>query len=107
MNSQSQEMDAIMDMGLITNFPGTYSNNTLELVKNAFLYYDKGVFYIRHYSTVIFAYDSKSKICEINYGCSLTSNRQVNYALDYFGILFAAAIDVHKGRKMNYSGPLY
>ena len=80
--------------------------SSMDMVKNASLFQVKGVTYIKHYDKIIFAYDSKKKICEIDYNCSMTSNRMINRALSYFDLVFAQCIDVHIGDKMNHSGPL-
>ena len=97
-------MDAIMDSGLIKNCQKLDHSNSLELVKNASVFNHNGVTYIKHYNTVIFAYDSVSKICEVDYDCSSTSNRQIHYALNHFGIPQASCIDVHTDSKNSHSG---
>ena len=76
----------------------------LTMVKNASIFCQDGIIFIKHYRTIIFAYDSKSKRCEVDYDCSQTSNRQIRYALNHFGISQASVINVHEGSKMNYSG---
>lgn len=89
---------------LIKNCDIDSFNEDLQLVKNASIFVQKGVIYIRHYQTIIFAYDPVSKRCECDLDCSPTSNRQIRFALRHFGIVEASVINVHDGSKMNYSG---
>ena len=79
----------------------------LKMVKNAMIFSKNGIVYIKHYDTIIFAYDSKNGICEADLDCSSTSNRQIRFALDHFGIPPASVINIHDGSKWNYSGSLY
>ena len=83
-----------------------FNASGLKLVKNASIFQEKGVYFIRHYETIIFAYDRTSGRCEINWHCSTTSDRQIRSALDFFSIDQSQAIDTHKGDKWNYSGDL-
>jgi len=76
----------------------------LTMVKNASLFCKDGIIFIKHYRTIIFAYDPKTKKCEVDYDCSHTSNRQISYALNHFDIDGASVINVHEGSKNNYSG---
>ena len=79
-------------------------NSDMQMVKNASMFTLKGVTYIKHYSTIIFAHDANKGITEADFNCSMTSNRQIRYALNYFGIPEASVINTHEGSKMNYSG---
>ena len=64
-------------------------------------------YFIRHYDTIIFAYDPVSKLCEINHNCSRTSNNQIGYALNFFGLSWSDAKDVGDGSKWAYSRQMY
>ena len=93
---------------LIENCVIKSCNADLKMVKNAAIFRDKNnIVYIKHYEVIIFAYDEKNNICEIDFNCSPTSNRQINFALSYYGLSLAQCIDKHEGSKMNYSGSLY
>ena len=78
----------------------------LEMVKNAMIFIKNKIVYIKHYNTIIFAYDAEHGITEADFDCSPTSNRQIDYALKYFGIVKASVINTHEGSKMEYSEPL-
>lgn len=80
--------------------------NGLKLVKNATIFSERGIFFIRHYSTIIFAYNPQSRLCEINKNCSVTSNRQIRYALRFFEVLEENTVDVSDGTKWQYGGRL-
>lgn len=75
----------------------------LKMVKNASIFQEEGVYFIRHYETIIFAYDGVK--CEVNWKCSTTSDRQIRSALAFFNIT-TNIVDTHKGSKWNYSGQL-
>ena len=77
----------------------------LKLVKNASLFQEQGIFFIRHYETIIFAYKPESKTAEINWHCSTTSDRQIRNALSFFCDENSTLIDVSDGsQKWRYSG---
>lgn len=91
---------------LIKNCEIENAGHDMQMVKRAFGFRDKnGIFYIKHYGTIIFAYDENNKICEADFDCSNTSNKQIRLALEYFDIVHASVINVHDGSKNNYSGP--
>ncbi len=81
-------------------------DSDLTMVKKASLFCKDGIIFIKHYSTIIFAYDPKTKRCECDYDCSMTSNRQIRYALLHFDIDSDSVINIHEGSKMNHSGSL-
>jgi hypothetical protein len=58
----------------------------LKMVKNAAIFQENGLFFIRHYKTVIFAHNPKTADTEILNDCSTTSNRQIKSALDFFNV---------------------
>ena len=58
----------------------------LKMVKNASIFQEHGVYFIRHYSTIIFAYNPQNKLCEANWHCSVTSDRQIRSAIQFFSI---------------------
>lgn len=69
----------------------------LKLVKNASIFSESGVIFIRHYKTIIFAYNPISQKCEVSFGISSTSNRQIHNAINFFEIAEEKVIDV-KGK---------
>lgn len=83
-----------------------FSASGLKLVKNASIFQENGVYFIRHYQTIIFAYDPSLQHCEANWHCSTTSDRQIRSALDFFNIDQSKVTDTHQGSKWNYSGCL-
>lgn len=60
------------------------STQELKLVKKASIEKQGHVIKIRHYDTIIFAYDTKSENCYQLKNCSVTSNRQIQYAIEFF-----------------------
>jgi hypothetical protein len=79
----------------------------LKMVKNAIIFSENGIYFIRHYETVIFAYNPESKLAEINWHCSMTSDRQIRSAIDFFNVKKENQIDVSDGvQKWRYSGEL-
>lgn len=86
--------------------PSSVGVEGLKMVKNASIFNENGVYFIRHYQTIIFAYDTKSNRIEVNWNCSMTSDRQIRSALQFFGINKDDVINVHQGEKWNFSGDL-
>ena len=76
----------------------------LKMVKNASIFQERGVFFIRHYSTIIFAHNPKSGLCEANWNCSMTSDRQIRAAIQFFNIASDKVVNVSDGTKWQYSG---
>lgn len=89
---------------LINSVDDMQNVNGIQLVKNATVFQKDGVYFAQHYQTIIFAYDPRSGRVEIDKNCSLTSNRQIKYCLEFFNLDESKAIDVHEGSKWNYSG---
>ena len=56
----------------------------LKFVKNAHIEKKGAVFIIRHYDTPIFQFDTKTDKAEALTNCSITSNKQIRYAIDFF-----------------------
>lgn len=84
-----------------------FNTSGLKMVKNANIFQENGVYFIRHYDTIIFAYNPENRICEVNWHCSMTSNRQIRSAIQFFGIDESNIIDVSDGsQKWRYSGEL-
>jgi hypothetical protein len=79
---------------MIDSISENQSVNGLKFVKNAMSFNQNGVFYIKHYNTVIVAYNPKSDTLEANWNLSQTSNRQIRYAIQYFGVKESNIIDV-------------
>ena len=76
----------------------------LKMVKNASIFQERGVYFIRHYKTIIFAFNTGSGLCEANWNCSQTSNRQIRNAISFFNIADDNIVDVSDGSKWAYSG---
>lgn len=76
----------------------------LKMVKNAAIFQERSIYFIRHYATIIFAYNPKSGLCEVNMNCSQTSNRQIRSALEFFNVESDNIVDVSDGSKWAYSG---
>lgn len=91
---------------LIENIDLETSCIGLKMVKNASLLNQRGIIFIRHYDTIIFAYNPKSKIAECNFNLSLTSNRQISNALRFFNVVHENIIDVSDGSKWKFRGSL-
>lgn len=89
---------------LIDSLDKESSSIDLKMVKNAKILNQRGLVFIQHYETIIFAYNPKTKIAECNFNCSMTSNRQIQNALRFFNVLKENIIDVSNGTKWQYSG---
>lgn len=90
---------------LKTLIPASNSVETgLKMVKNASIFQERGVYFIRHYKTIIFAFNTESGLCEANWNCSQTSNRQIRNAISFFNIANDNIVDVSDGSKWSYSG---
>ena len=88
-----------------TLIPASNSVETgLKMVKNASIFQERGIYFIRHYQTIIFAFNTESKLCEVNWNCSQTSNRQIRNAISFFNIANDNIVDVSDGSKWAYSG---
>ncbi len=62
------------------------STTNLKLVKRATIHNESGVFIIQHYGTKIFEYNQDNDEAWAYLNCSLTSNKQIKYALDFFSV---------------------
>ena len=78
----------------------------VKTVKNAKIYFSKGIVFCQHYQEIIFAYDINNKICEIQDNLSMTSNRQIKFLLDAYGIDRESVQNVSKYNKWEFSRPL-
>lgn len=96
-NIKSQEASLI---------PSSLGVSGLKMVKNASIFQEEGVYFIRHYETIIFAYDPTNNKVEANWKCSTTSDRQIRSALSFFNLSEEQTVNTHNGSKWNYSGPL-
>lgn len=101
--SQKAVVEKPQLINLVSDMQGV---SGIKLVKNASVFRKDGVFYARHYETIIFAYDEKSGRIEVDWHCSTTSDRQIRYCLKFFGLEAKDTIDIHEGSKWNYSGAL-
>mgnify|MGYP001174559799 CR=1 FL=1 len=89
---------------LKTLIPSSNSvENGLKMVKNASIFQERGVYFIRHYETIIFAHNPQSGLAEINWHCSRTSDKQIRYAIDFFGVKSDNIVDVSDGPKWRFS----
>jgi len=75
----------------------------IKTVKQASVYNSHGIVFCRHYDTIIFAYDQKNKVCEIRKDCSMTSNRQLRYMLDFYNLDWDDCKNINKGSKWAFS----
>ena len=75
----------------------------LKMVKNASIFQERGVYFIRHYETIIFAFNPKSGLTECNWHCSRTSDRQIRNAISFFNIADDNIVDVSDGSKWRFS----
>ena len=76
----------------------------IKTVKNAKIYSSNGILYCQHYDTIIFAFDEKNQICEIQKDLSQTSNRQIKYLTEALNI--ENAINVSMFNKWEFKEPL-
>ena len=83
-----------------------FNASGLRLVKNASIFCENDVYFIRHYETIIYAYDRKNSKVEVNWHCSTTSDRQIRSALSFFNLDEDKTINVHDGEKWSHSGAL-
>ena len=58
----------------------------VKTVKNAKIFFSNGIVFCQHYQEIIFAFDMNNKICEIQKDLSLTSNRQIKFLIEAYGI---------------------
>ena len=56
----------------------------LKMVKNSHLEYEDNLIKIIHYKSNIFEYDTITKTAQITLNYSLTSNKMINRAIDFF-----------------------
>lgn len=89
----------------MTSLIETYQNENptkvkdIKTVKKAVVIMSKDIIYCKHYETIIFAYDTKSLICEIIKDCSTTSNRQIKYLVEALNISENQIEDLNKNHK--------
>ena len=76
----------------------------LKMVKNAVIFQERSIYFIRHYETIIFAHNPKTGLTECNWNCSMTSNRQIRSALQFFNVDDENIVNVSDGSKWAYSG---
>ena len=74
----------------------------IKTVKNAKIYSSNGILYCQHYDTIIFAHDAKNKICEIQKDLSMTSNRQIKFLIEAYGIDPKSVQNVSKFNKWEF-----
>jgi len=79
------------------------STTNLKLVKRASIHNEAGVFVIQHYGTKIFEYNPENKEAWAYLNCSLTSNKQIKYAIDFFS-LDAEKVKIKYSPKWAFSG---
>ena len=72
----------------------------IKTVKNAKIYQSGNIIYCQHYKTVIFAYDGIT--CEIQKDLSLTSNRQIKFLIEAYGIDPKSVQNVSKYNKWEF-----
>ena len=74
----------------------------VKTVKNAKVFFSKGIVFCQHYQEIIFAYDMNNKICEIQKDLSMTSNRQIKFLIDAYGIDPESVQNVSKYNKWEF-----
>jgi hypothetical protein len=79
---------------------------SLKLVKNAHLETDHNAntISIKHYETIIFSVHNGSRIATILKNCSVTSNKQIRYAIEFFKPV--EIIETLNAEKWSFSGEL-
>jgi hypothetical protein len=75
----------------------------LKMVKNASIFSSGGILYIRHYATVIFAYNTETNKAEVLLHCSITSDRQIKTALEFFNVPAEKVTEILNGSKWGFS----
>lgn len=75
---------------------------SLKLVKGTSLFHKEGKISIRHYDTDIFKYDINTKKAWMLLNCSVTSNKMVKRAIDFFNI-DESNLKVEHAPKWSYS----
>tara|TARA_B110000285_G_scaffold161625_1_gene180520 strand:+ start:87 stop:329 length:243 start_codon:yes stop_codon:yes gene_type:complete len=75
---------------------------SLKLVKNAHLENNDGIIQIRHYETIIFSFDPLSNKAIVKKDLSVTSNKQIKFAMMEFNPL--KTIEMLPDQKWSYSG---
>lgn len=66
--------------------PKSIGVSGIKLVKNATMFEEDGIVFCRHYDTIIFINDRTRNIVQAKFNCSRTSNRQIQYCLQYYNI---------------------
>ena len=78
----------------------------IKTVKNAKIYQSGNILYCQHYDTIIFAYDHKNQICEIQKDLSMTSNRQIEFLIEAYNIQPESIKNVSKYNKWEFKESL-
>ncbi len=76
----------------------------LKFVKNAHIEKEGVVFIIRHYDTPIFQFDTKTEKAHALMDCSVTSNKQIRYAIEFFCVNPKNLTQENNPEKWSYSG---
>ena len=74
----------------------------VKTVKNAKIFFSNGIVFCQHYETIIFAFDMNNKICEIQKDLSMTSNRQIKFLIEAYGIDPKSVQNVSKFNKWEF-----
>ena len=74
----------------------------LKMVKGAILESKDDFFSIRHYDTEIFTYDKATKEAHMLLNCSVTSNKQIQRAINFFKVAEDKRVITLCGTKWGY-----
>ena len=74
----------------------------VKTVKNAKIFFSNGIVFCQHYQEIIFAFDMNNKICEIQKDLSMTSNRQIKFLIEAYGIDPKSVQNVSKYNKWEF-----
>jgi len=89
-------------MSLIDSIDNTKLSKPVKFVKNAHLIYNIGspdCVMCKHYDTIIWCFDGVK--CEIKKNLSTTSNRQIRYLNESFGIQENQIVDLNENQKLH------
>ena len=82
------------------------NQSELKLVKNAHLEHDGNFLKVVHYGTEIFSYNMKTQKATCLKDCSMTSNRQIRHAIDFFNVNPKDMTITENSEKWGYSGEI-
>lgn len=75
----------------------------LKMVKGSNLFSSDGLITIEHYDTVIFTFDNATKKAWCLWNCSVTSNKMIKRAIDFFCVVGSKITHEYNSDKWSYS----